>query len=423
MATCLRRGLWAAGGCACVLILAARSRAQDADKEAPAADSGVPDPARAAEEAEIAAELGKIQAAQPTAASPPQGPAPPSGEASGASASSSGLSNLMNPAISAAGVVVGGYSTRSTSAGAASAIPDDLRTGIQLQEVELRASAIVDPYFRADISLAGNTEGVAFEEAYVSTLEIPHVTLRAGQMKAAVGRHNLLHTHAFPFLTAPLPWRALIGPEGLNDPGISAEVLLPLPFYTELTAQAFAGEWLPLEGSAQQDLRKDRDLAYVGHLKTLFELSDSTTLEVGASYVGGRNGFGGATHVIAGDLTLKWKPIEAERYQGFDWTTEYMWVERGHAPSERTRGGGYTAVRYQFAQRWWVQARGALLGLPASEDPRVVRGEALVAFVPSEFSALRLQYAIEHEEDAEDLVHEVFAQLVFSIGPHPAHAY
>jgi hypothetical protein len=338
----------------------------------------------------------------------------------------------MNPAISVAGVALGGGTTRKGSAGGN---PDDLRSGLLLQEVELRASAIVDPYFRADVTLAGNTEGVAFEEAYLSTLEIPRVTIRAGQMKATVGRHNLLHTHAFPFLTAPLPWRTLLGPEGLRDPGVSADVLLPLPFYTEVTAQAFAGDWLPFEGSIEDnprtardeaipDRRRDRDLAYVAHLKTLFELSDSSTLELGASYIGGRNGFGGMTNVVAGDITFKWKPIEAERYVGFDWTTEYVWVERGRAPTDRTRGGGYTAVRYQFAQRWWVQARGAVLGLPAGDDPRTYRGEALAAFIPSEFSALRLQYALEREAEPDaDYIHELFAQVVFSIGPHPAHAY
>jgi hypothetical protein len=71
-----------------------------------------------------------------------------------------------------------------------------------------------------------------------------------------------------------------------------------------------------------------------------------------------------------------------------------------------------------------VQARGAVLGLPAGDDPRTYRGEALVAFIPSEFSALRLQYALEREaEPAADYIHELFAQVVFSIGPHPAHAY
>lgn len=394
--------------------------------------------ARAQEEADIAAELARIQGAQPgaaagasNAAAPEQGAA--SAEGSGASSSSRGLSNLMNPAISVAGVAYAGGTTRPE--GSIGGAPDDLRTGFTIQEVELRASAVVDPFFRADVSLSGNAEGIAFEEAYLTTLELPRVTLRAGQMTATVGRHNILHTHAFPFITAPLPWRVLFGPEGLRDPGVSADVLLPLPFYAELTAQVFSGEWAPFEGSVEDnpltaadeavpDRRRDRDFAYVGHAKTLFDLSDATTLELGASYIGGRNGFAGMTNVVAGDVTLKWKPLEAERYMGFDWTTEYVWVERQHAPVEHTRGGGYTALRYQFAQQWWVQGRGAVLGLPRGDDARTFRGEALVAFVPSEFSALRLQYAIEKEEhSAAGFVHEVFAQLVFSIGPHPAHAY
>ncbi|KAF0164229.1 MAG: hypothetical protein FD160_4097, partial [Caulobacteraceae bacterium] len=271
---------------------------------------------------------------------------------------------------------------------------------------------------------------------------IPHVTIRAGQMRAALGRHNLLHTHAFPFLTAPLPLRALFGPDGFADPGVSADVLLPLPFYAEVTAQVFQGEWLPFQGAVVNDpataadesvadRRRDADLAYLGHLKTLVDLSDSSTLEIGGTYVGGRNGFARPTHVVGGDVTLKWRPVEAERYRGLDWTTEYLWAQREGVPTGLTieparRGpaGGYTALRYLFAQRWWLQARGALLGEP-KELPRAQawRAEALVAFVPSEFSALRLQYAIESERGAPRPEHEVFLQAIFSIGSHAAHAY
>jgi hypothetical protein len=313
--------------------------------------------------------------------------------------------------------------------------PGDLQTGIFVQEVELRASAIVDPFFRADVALAGSSDHVAFEEAYLTTLDLPRLTLRAGQMHSAVGRHNLLHTHAFPFVTAPLPWRALMGEEGLTDPGVSADLLLPLPFYAEINAQVFQGDWAPLVGSIPDnpatavdesvpDRRRNSDFAYVGHLKTLFDMSDATTLELGTSYVGGRNGFAGWSNLAAGDMTVKWRPVEAERYMGFDWTTEYVWDERGHAPTDHTRGGGYTAVRFQFAQQWWLQARGSVLGLPQGDSPRIWRGEGLAAFVPSEFSALRLQYGIEKAaNDPSPLVHEVFAQAVFSVGPHPAHAY
>jgi len=399
----------------------------------PAADAGSPEPSREAEEAEIAAELQQIQASKSAAAN---GAAPAAAasapEGRGASASSRGLSNVMNPALSAAGVALAGATTRKDGDGST---PGDLRTGIFVQEVELHASAIVDPFFKADVSLAGSADRIAFEEAYLSTLEIPHVTFRVGQMKAAVGRHNILHTHAFPFITAPLPWRALMGQEGLADPGISADVLLPLPFYSELNAQVFQGDWPIFEGGIADDpatlvdesvpdRRHDRDLAYVGHLKTLFDLGESATVELGGSYVGGRNGFSGPSSVVAGDLTVKWKPIDAERYTGFDWTTEYAWVDREKAPTDRKQGGGYSALRYQFAQQWWLQARGALLGLPQSDSGRTVRGEALGAFIPSEFSALRLQYAIERRLGSHAApVHEVFGQVVFSIGPHPAHAY
>lgn len=405
-------------------LIAARTHAQDTDAGVPdtpmptaepAPDPGVTADAEAARQpdaAEIAAELAQSQSVRSSAPTP---------ERSGASASSRGLSNLMNPAISANGITLAGGSSRSASASAAA--PDDLQTAIAIQEVEIRLSAIVDPFLRADVSIAGNADEIGFEEAYITTLELPRVTLRAGQMIATVGRHNLLHTHAFPFVTAPLPWRALIGAEGLRDPGVSADVLLPLPFYAELTAQVFSGEWAAFEGD-EVDRRRAHDFAYVGHAKALFDFSDATTLELGGSYVGGRNGFGGLTNVIAGDVTLKWRPVEAERYSGLDWTTEYVWVERGDAPDDHRRGGGYTALRYQFGQQWWLQGRGAALGLPRGSSPRVYRGEALLAFVPSEFSVLRLQYAIEKaDQESAALVHELFAQVVFSIGSHPAHAY
>jgi hypothetical protein len=368
------------------------------------------------------------------------------GSSWGSTAASRGLTNTFNPSISANALVLGGWSSRDDDAhgeqGAGEGDPhghgggtEELETGLHLQEVEVRLSAIVDPYFRADLTLSAHEDEIAFEEAFVTTLSLPRVTLRGGQMYAAFGRHNGLHTHAFPFLTAPLPWRALLGPEGLLDPGVAADVLLPLPFYTELSLQAFAGEWRPFEGErgddpataedeSAPDAREREDLVFVGRLETVLALGDSATLGVGASYGGGRNGFDGWTHVVGADLTVKWRPIEAERYTGVEWTTEYLLVDRGEAPEDGRVGGAYTSLRYQFGQTWWVQGRGAVLGLPEGEEGRTWRGEALAAWVPSELSALRLQYAYETPEAGEDHpIHEVFLQMVFSIGSHPAHAY
>lgn len=384
-------------------------------------------------EAELARELGDIQSSSGSSVAPPTtAPLSPQG-----SASAYGLSNKMNPAVSANVTLLAGGTTRdqeSATAGGEAEESGNLTSGILLQEAELRMSAIVDPYFRADVTLAGNLDEVGFEEAYLSTLELPQVTLRAGLILANLGRHNLLHTHAFPFLTAPLPWRTLLGPEGLRAPGVSADVLLPLPFFAEINLQAFSAEWRPFVGgipddpnTAQNesvpDQRRDQDLTYLGHLKTLFDLSPSSTVELGGTFIGGRNGFGELTSVAGGDLTFKWRPVEAQRYVAVNWTSEYLRVDRNGAPDDRTRGGAYSGLQVQFLRRWWVQGRGALLGLPAGSAGRTFRAEGLLAFVPSEFSLLRLQYAYETGQVSPDPVHEVFLQLSATIGPHPAHAY
>lgn len=357
------------------------------------------------------------------------------------SASSRGLSNVFNPAISANGLVLAGWSGREEGEHADEEHSEHehaehLETGLHLQEVELLLSAIVDPFFRADLTLAAHSDEIGFEEAYLSTLEIPRMTLRVGRIFANLGRHNGLHTHAFPFLTVPLPHRELLGSEGLGDIGISADVLLPLPFFTEINLQVFDGDWAIFEGSTHAepaadgdsdesaaDARNPEDFAYVGHLKTMFDFGDSTTIEIGGSYIGGRNGFDAWTHVVGADLTLKWRPVDAERYRSFDWTTEYLWVDRQQADQAQV-GGAYSSLRYHFAQQWWAQARGAVLGIPTDNDDLVYRAETLFAFIPSEFSAIRLQYAYETaEEEHEDPAHEIFVQAIFSIGSHPSHAY
>ena len=347
------------------------------------------------------------------------------------SVATKGVNASFNPAISANMIVVAGGTTRDIATDFEET--GDFETGLTLQEVEVRLSAVVDPYFRADLTLSGNLEEVGFEEAFLTTLALPSVALRAGQMFASFGKHNLLHTHTYPFLSGPLAHRALLGAEGIRDVGVSADVLLPLPFFVEINAQVFRGEWATLEGSIADDpttpvdetvddKRRSSDLAYLGHLRALWDLSDATTFELGASYFGGRNGFGKWGSVYGADLTLKWRPLSAQRYKSVEWQTEYLSEHRQGVPGADRLSGGHTQLRVQFAQRWWVQARIASLGLFENHTPTTWRTEVLGGFIPSEFSAIRLQYAIE-DDASDDLVHEVFLQAIVSIGSHPAHGY
>jgi hypothetical protein len=296
--------------------------------------------------------------------------------------------------------------------------------GLLFQEAELAFASDVDPYFRANgifsFSREGEEFGVEPEELYFETLALPVVTLKAGKFYAAFGRHNQTHTHAFPFIDAPLIHQRVLGPEGLNDVGVSASALLPfLPWFGELTVQAFQGENENLFHSPSPN-----DAAGVARLKNLWDLSDDLTLEAGLNATGGANAYGTDTTAWLGDLTFRWRPSEGGKYHSLIFSTEYLDADRRGNPDGERLAGLASWVQYQFAERWWAQARGEWVGTARSEGiPAERRQSALIAFAPSEFSLLRAQYD-RHTGDALGRTeHRVTLQYNISIGAHPAHAY
>ena len=59
---------------------------------------------------------------------------------------------------------------------------DPLKTGFNLQSLEMAIGKAVDPYFRFDANLAFSQDGVEIEEVYATTLELPaNLQVRAGQ--------------------------------------------------------------------------------------------------------------------------------------------------------------------------------------------------------------------------------------------------
>jgi hypothetical protein len=79
-------------------------------------------------------------------------------------------------------------------------------------------------------------------------------------------------------------------------------------------------------------------------------------------------------------------------------------------------------LQYQFARNWWIQGRYDLLGVPKLDDGRKNRWTTLLALVPSEFSALRLQHSYTTQNRGKS-VNEILLQMSFTIGSHPAHQY
>ncbi|MCX6128659.1 MAG: hypothetical protein NTX25_06290, partial [Proteobacteria bacterium] len=239
--------------------------------------------------------------------------------------------------------------------------------GMSMQEAELQFTANVDPYLRAAVllSIHPSEEATATkspddaaaaepseksfaiepEEVYLETIALPFINLKAGRFHAALGRHNILHAHAFPFIDAPLINQALLGPDGLTEVGLSAAGLIPAPWFMEATVQALQGDSPSLFASESSS-----DIASVYRLRNLFELSESATLDLGLSGASGHNFYNEQTKVKGADLTLKWRPTKAGKYQSVIFTGEYLKGNCGGRPLNSELTGYATWIQYQFAE-------------------------------------------------------------------------
>jgi hypothetical protein len=344
----------------------------------------------------------------------------------------------LNPDMSVIGDLSGGYFRRQPVLLSGD---DPAGTGVHLQEVELAFSAVVDPYFRADVFLTiPNLSGIEVEEAYATTLSLPYnLQLRAGMMRAMIGRQNTQHLHMQDFTRRPELNALLLGPDGFRAPGAELSLLLPLPFYAMLYGGAYSvskpdalAMTLPRPtfggGSAS-------DFAYLGTLKLFFPLSEATSLYVGGTFVTGTAPARDPTleakarsYLYGGDLYLKWKPPNVvHSYFSVAWQTEYFARSiTGH----RTEGAAYSQLILQVSRRWVLGARGEVLGLPQGDlFPKVgFIGSGSITFNPSEFSRVRLS----GEGHARDVVADaggpknffvLLVQLEYSIGAHGAHPF
>jgi len=337
---------------------------------------------------------------------------------------SSMFSNLANPAIGMNGLFTG-----------QAAHNLDEPYGLHFDEAEISLISVVDPYwtFVSNIVFVGDGS-VDPEEVWVRSTNIPSLQLKLGKLRGTFGKHGLLHTHAFPFIQAPVVMANTIGNEGFKAAGTEVAWLTPLPWFAELTGGAYEAiapdADHPLDfGSSAHD-----NVPYLVHFKNQFDVNSSTTLELGQSTLQGR-GTDGHHHAAYGaDVTFRNVPATNSNRRG--WILQGEYLQKGSTIGKYVReaDGGYASFQYRLSQIWWMGIRGeqardsftdfVVDETGASLPGKVTRGSVNIAWVPSEFSFIRLEYS---HAKADVGIHpnddRLMVQMSYTIGYHPAHAY
>ena len=358
-------------------------------------------------------------------------------------ASATGISRAFNPAISVNALFSGmGSNEEKPLWEKFGASP-----GFHLQAADIEITSNVDVYLQAKIVLGGGEdEALGVEEAYLTTLRMPiPVTLRGGIMLNTFGRYNLYHIHHMAFAENPLILNQVFGPK-LREVGLEASYLLPLPWYSDLLLGVFNGNNSLLFNSEKQN-----DFGYLTHFDNFWDLSTETTWRLGGSVATGNKGksyaqdipFDSTINKISSltwgiDIHLKWKPSQYGRYRSFVFEGEYV-NSTLNIDQHRTDPlhGFYVQGLYQFALRWWIQGRYEQFSrakelnyyfynpdgfeIDPLKDFSGNRVSLALAYVPTEFSAYRLQYNVMEFNNSKE--QQIVLQVNITLGSHPAHKY
>jgi hypothetical protein len=333
--------------------------------------------------------------------------------------------------------------------------------GFTIPNAELSLDGAVDPYFKAFANIVykldpvGET-GIELEEVFFLTTSLPwNLQLKGGQFNVEFGRENPQHPHAWGFADQPLVLNRMFGPDGLRSQGLRLSWLAPTSHFTEAmvtvansageTASSFRNEesvdihgGIPLE----RDVSRLSDLLIVPRLSSSFDVTDNSTVVVGASAALGPNNSGpsASSQVYGADIYYKWKAPSAR--QGFPFVSvqaealarRYDAAERVAAesslplPAETLRDRGYTAQLLWGIRPMTVAGlRGeAVTGDDASFQSELrsnrYRVSPNITWYPTEFSKFRVQYNYDHRADI-GVDHSVWMQFEFLLGAHAAHKF
>ena len=323
------------------------------------------------------------------------------------------------------------------------------RPEYSFEELEMAIQAYLNPFAKGDIvmTLPGpdiEASKLGIEEVYATILRgLPlGLNLRFGKYRVEYGKINLVHPHAWPFVTQPLSQERFLGEEGLNDLGLSASLLLPTGnVYTKLTMDLLRGAAIAEATGIEDTTGGQLSYAASGRLTSFFTLNDHSDLEVGLSgYTGIHDPYAHERFYYANfDFKYKYRPSS---YTSLTLQGEFLYntrqagqdrelntfLDAGGNPKRRTinTSGLYLYLNYQFHKIYSLGGRFDWSQSPYGKDDEARAFALFLGYYPVEETlGLRLHYqhTVTNQAEGSEAVNLIALQALFSLGPHKAHPF
>ena len=322
--------------------------------------------------------------------------------------------------------------------------------GFVLGESEITLSSNIDSYFYGQATLAF-ADSAAVEEAYIQSVAIGDgFTLKFGRFRSSFGYLNAQHPHAWDFADAPLMYRALFA-NALKDDGLQINYLLPADLFIQISTELFSGNTFPAGGNIDGGVGASTlSLTIGGDIGTdhawLLGVSHWQARNIGERVDVATNTFSGDSKINALHAIYKWSPNGNAQHHHLKLQMEYFKraedglltdiISNNTSTYRGDQTGGYAQAIYQFRPRWQTGLRLDQLTANNTGDDLIVlndtglltnghhpqRSSVMIAWLPSEFSRIRLQYNAD-ESAAGSTDKQIFVQYTYTLGAHGAHQF
>ena len=342
-----------------------------------------------------------------------------------------------------------------------------------IREVEVALGAAVDPFFRGDFILGlSDEEGIAIEEAYLTTTALPwQLQVKGGRFHLPFGKQNTTHRAELHTIEYPYVIQNFLGAEGGKGTGAwLSKVFAPFGFYQELILTAI--ESFP-EGHAHEHEDEEAfeavatespnkrlsGLGFTGRLRNYWDISEASNLELSFSAGTGKRtepfgcvqevseeivpcpgpdgetGVNARQSIFGADVTFRWRPLQQGLYKSFILQAEILRADNerpslpaGAPPLAIYLGptdnltGAYAFARWQLTRRLFLGGRFDWVEAETGAERDFAAASGYLQIFPSEFSKIMLGF--EHlRPDAGDRVNRLLLQTTIAIGPHRPHPF